>query len=119
MLLAVNTGQARQRHAHAEGNIGEADTLLSSFVTPPDSAKPRVYWWWLFNRVDKQGSPRLEEFKAKGISGVEPICTGGYAGETAARRRVRAPMAGALPPRGQGSHAAKIELGFNLRPAAG
>ena len=56
-------------------------TLRSSFLSPPDSAKPRVYWWWLFNRVDKAGITRdLEEFRAKGISGVNLICTGGYAG---------------------------------------
>jgi len=57
------------------------DSLRNSFLSPPDSAKPRVYWWWLFNRVDKAGITRdLEEFKAKGISGVNLICTGGYAG---------------------------------------
>jgi hypothetical protein len=57
------------------------DTLRLSFLSPPDSAKSRVYWWWLFNRVDKAGITRdLEEFKAKGISGVNLICTGGYAG---------------------------------------
>ena len=55
---------------------------INSFRTPPDDAKPRVYWWWLFNRVDKAGIKRdLEEFKAKGISGVNLICTGGYAGK--------------------------------------
>jgi len=58
------------------------DSLRTSFITPPDYAKPRVYWWWLFNRVDKEGITRdLEEFKAKGISGVNLICTGGYAGK--------------------------------------
>ncbi|WP_394772510.1 glycosyl hydrolase [Mucilaginibacter sp.] len=58
------------------------DTLLNSFRSPPDSAKPRVYWWWLFNRVTKEGITRdLEQFKAKGISGVNLICTGGYAGK--------------------------------------
>lgn len=60
----------------------ELDSLRNSFISPPDSAKPRVYWWWLFNRVDKEGITRdLEEFKAKGISGVNLICTGGYAGK--------------------------------------
>ena len=55
--------------------------LSKSFTSPPDSAKPRVYWFWLFNRVDKAGITRdLTEFKAKGISGVNLICTGGYAG---------------------------------------
>ena len=61
----------------------DQDSLKNSFVTPPDSAKPRVYWWWLFNRVDKAGITRdLEQFRAKGISGVNLICTGGYAGKT-------------------------------------
>lgn len=57
------------------------NSLSKSFIAPPDQAKPRVYWWWLFNRLDKEGITRdLEEFKAKGISGVNLICTGGYAG---------------------------------------
>src|SRR6185312_2339830 len=56
-------------------------SLSKSFISPPDSAKPRIYWFWLFNRVDRAGIKRdLEEFKAKGISGVNLICTGGYAG---------------------------------------
>ena len=56
--------------------------LRSSFVTPPDSAKPRVYWFWVYNRVDKAAIKEdLEQFKAKGISGVNLICTGGYAGK--------------------------------------
>lgn len=60
------------------------DSLQTSFVSPPGTAKPRVYWWWLFNRVDKAGITRdLEEFKSKGISGVNLICTGGYAGKGA------------------------------------
>ncbi|MGD0781571.1 MAG: glycosyl hydrolase [Candidatus Aminicenantales bacterium] len=55
--------------------------LEAGFLRTPDSAKPRVYWWWLFNRVDKAAITRdLEEFKAKGIQGVNLICTGGYAG---------------------------------------
>jgi hypothetical protein len=57
-------------------------TLEQGFANPPRSVKPSVYWWWLFNRVDKQGITRdLEEFKAKGIGGVNLICTGGYAGD--------------------------------------
>jgi hypothetical protein len=59
-------------------------SFRESFVSPPDYAKPRVYWWWLFNRVNKESITRdLEEFKAKGISGVNLICTGGYAGTEA------------------------------------
>ncbi len=58
------------------------DDLEVGFANPPASAKPSVYWWWLFNRIDKKGITRdLEEFKAKGIGGVNLICTGGYAGD--------------------------------------
>ncbi len=68
--------------ARARRSSDELDALRSSFFAPPDSAKPRVYWWWLYNRVDKAGITRdLEEFKAKGIGGVNLICTGGYAGK--------------------------------------
>ena len=91
--------------------------LEAGFLHPPDTAKPRVYWWWLFNRVDKAAITRdLEEFKAKGIGGVNLICTGGYAG--------LAPLPGVkfLGPewRELFRHAVreaarlKIEMGFNL-----
>jgi hypothetical protein len=95
----------------------DPDSLKNSFLSPPDSAKPRVYWWWLFNRVDKAGITRdLEEFKAKGISGVNLICTGGYAG--------KAPLLGVdflgAEWRELFRHAVgeakrlKIEIGFNM-----
>ncbi len=95
----------------------DPSSLRNSFIAPPDSAMPRVYWWWLFNRVDKAGITRdLEEFKAKGISGVNLICTGGYAGQ--------APLLGVdflgSEWRELFRHAVreakrlKIEMGFNL-----
>jgi hypothetical protein len=60
------------------------ENLDRGFANPPASAKPSVYWWWLFNRVDKRGITRdLQEFKAKGIGQVNLICTGGYAGDHA------------------------------------
>jgi hypothetical protein len=59
----------------------ELADLERGFADPPDEYKPRVYWWWLYNRVDKEGITRdLEQFRAKGIGGVNLICTGGYAG---------------------------------------
>ena len=95
----------------AEGNLDKG------FAAPPDSAKPRVYWFWLFNRVDKAGITRdLAQFKAKGISGVNLICNGGYAGV--------APLPGVKYQSPEWwelfRHAVKeakrlnIELGFNL-----
>ncbi len=94
-----------------------ADDLAFGFATPPRWAKPRVYWWWLYNRVDKAAITRdLEEFHAKGIGGVNLICTGGYAG--------REPLSGVtwLSPewRELFRHAVReatrldIEMGFNL-----
>ena len=60
-----------------------AGNLDKGFTAPPDDAKPRVYWFWIYNRVDKAGITRdLEQFKAKGISGVNLICNGGYGGLT-------------------------------------
>src|ERR1700726_2262515 len=62
-------------------NPSAAQNLDRGFAVPPDSAKLRVYWFWIYNRVDKAGITRdLEQFKAKGISGVNLICNGGYAG---------------------------------------
>ncbi len=56
-------------------------SLERGFQKPPCEVQPKVYWWWLYNRVDKAGITRdLEQFKAKGIHGVNLICTGGYAG---------------------------------------
>ena len=62
--------------------VAAEENLEQGFANPPAAARPSVYWWWLFNRVDKKGITRdLEEFKAKGIGGVNLICTGGYAGD--------------------------------------
>jgi len=65
----------------AKSGAQTPDNLESGFANPPASAQPRVYWFWLFNRVNKAGITRdLEQFRAKGISGVNLICNGGYAG---------------------------------------
>jgi len=75
MLLALYASMFISANTVAAGNLDRG------FAAPPDSAKPRVYWFWIYNRVDKAGITRdLEQFKAKGISGVNLICNGGYAG---------------------------------------
>src|SRR5580692_3449598 len=74
-VLCVSILFFAKTEAFGEGNLDKG------FAAPPDSAKPRVYWFWIYNRVDKAGITRdLEQFKAKGISGVNLICNGGYAG---------------------------------------
>ena len=81
ILAVVHVGHAQQRKTQTKKTTGTTDTLLRTFQSPPDSAKLRVYWFWVYNRVDKAGITRdLQEFKAKGISGVNLICNGGYGG---------------------------------------
>ena len=116
-IANIGEGHAQQIVRHAELRVTYKDPLLHSFMEPPNNVKPRVYWWWLFNRVDKAGITRdMEEFKAKGISGVNLICTGGYAG--------KAPLLG-VPYQSaewwqlfrhavQEAKRCNIELGFNL-----
>jgi hypothetical protein len=52
--------------------------LASAFRTPPDTAKPWVYWWWLNGNVTKAGITKdLEEMKRQGINGVLIFHSGG------------------------------------------
>ncbi len=68
--------------AFSPRTMAAEENLEQGFANPPAKARPSVYWWWLFNRIDKKSITRdLEEFKAKGIGGVNLICTGGYAGD--------------------------------------
>lgn len=50
----------------------------SAFRNPPDSAKPRAYWWWLNGNVSKEGIRKdLEEMRRQGIGGVLIFHAGG------------------------------------------
>ena len=47
------------------------DALARSFTTPPASARPWVYWFWLNGNITKQGiTADLEAMKRVGIGGV-------------------------------------------------
>ncbi|MCI4591754.1 glycoside hydrolase [Sphingobium sp. BYY-5] len=49
-----------------------ADPLLGGFETPPDSARPRVWWHWLSGNIDKVGiRADLEWMKSIGIAGAQ------------------------------------------------
>ncbi|MBN2291048.1 MAG: discoidin domain-containing protein, partial [Pirellulales bacterium] len=49
----------------------EPDTLKQSFVTPPDSAKPWVYWFWMNGNITTEGiTADLEAMHRAGIGGV-------------------------------------------------
>ncbi|MFA6240814.1 MAG: glycosyl hydrolase [Candidatus Hydrogenedentales bacterium] len=56
-------------------NSVHADTassqLAASFVQPPDSARPWVYWFWLNGNITREGiTADLEAMKRAGIGGV-------------------------------------------------
>lgn len=54
----------------ATGSPCAAGDLDQAFRSPPDSAKPWAYWWWLNANVTKDSITRdLEEMKKKGLGG--------------------------------------------------
>jgi hypothetical protein len=58
--------------------FAQVDALQRDFITPPDSAKPWAYWWWLNGHVSREGITRdLEAMKRQGINGVLLFNAGG------------------------------------------
>ena len=46
----------------------QANTLQQNFVTPPDSTKPYMYWYWLNNNVSAKGiTADLEAMRQAGV----------------------------------------------------
>jgi hypothetical protein len=85
LLIVVTTFTQAQSKKDIEAELATSTQatmdLSSGFASPPDAAKPRVYWWWLNNLVSEEGITRdLEQFKAKGIAGVLLFNAGGPAG---------------------------------------
>jgi hypothetical protein len=57
----------------AAPSAGQDTPALSSatFLSPPDSAKPWVYWFWLNSNITREGlTADLEAMKSAGIGGV-------------------------------------------------
>jgi len=51
--------------------ISPADDLVRDFQSPPESAKPWVYWFWLNGDITREGiTADLEAMKRVGIGGV-------------------------------------------------
>jgi len=56
-----------------------ADNLSKGFASPPDSAKPWVYWYELGGKASKTGITRdLEAMKEQGIGGAMWFSIGGF-----------------------------------------
>ena len=67
--------------------LAQNDALLSGFMNPPDSAKPRVWWHWMNGNVSKEGiKADLEWMKRVGIGGFQNF-DGGNMGSAAASGR--------------------------------
>jgi hypothetical protein len=48
-----------------------SENLEADFLSPPDYAKPRVFWWWLEGNISKEGIlSDLSEMKKAGIKGA-------------------------------------------------
>jgi len=53
-------------------NISQAQTLQQGFQTPPNSAKPRVWWHWMNGNISKEGIQKdLEWMSRVGIGGFQ------------------------------------------------
>jgi len=49
-------------------SIGAADDLRADFANPPDSTKPRCYWYWMDGHITKDGLTKdLESMRRVGI----------------------------------------------------
>ncbi|MCX7047244.1 MAG: glycosyl hydrolase, partial [Candidatus Sumerlaeota bacterium] len=69
-LAAAQTG--------ADSAADAAKNLEQGFISPPQSAGLRAYWWWLNGNVTKDAITRdLEQMKAKGMAGGVIFDAGG------------------------------------------
>ncbi len=69
--------------------------LAAGFHSPPHSAKPWVYWWWIHGNVTPASITRdLEEMKAKGIGGLLLFDARGYHDDYVPPPASRAPFLG-------------------------
>src|SRR3954453_10475435 len=61
----------------------DAASMEQGFKTPPDSAKPRVWWHWTASNVSKEGITKdLEWMKRVGIGGMHAADGAGGGGQT-------------------------------------
>jgi len=61
----------------------QTPSLEQGFQSPPDSAKPRVWWHWMGGNVSKDGITKDEEWmKRVGIGGLQMADAGASGGQT-------------------------------------
>jgi hypothetical protein len=55
----------------SKNNMPEPDSLTKGFISPPDSARPGVYWYFMDGNMSKEGMTRdLESMKKAGIGNL-------------------------------------------------
>ena len=55
-----------------EGSAGQSESLMDGFTSPPDSARPRVWWHWMNGNVTQEGiESDLQWMKRVGIAGLQ------------------------------------------------
>ena len=69
-LLAYPGLRAKSRDSRAAGAVGRPDHLMEGFHTPPDSAKPWVFWLWSEYDNTEGITKDLEALKQLGIGGL-------------------------------------------------
>ena len=70
--VAILLGQLCPVSAQVAAEPPAADPLVRGFETPPDSAKPRVWWHWMNGNITKEGiQADLEWMKRVGIGGFQ------------------------------------------------
>lgn len=68
-------------HLHAE-SWGSLEPLRQQFLNPPETTKPRCYWYWLDDHVSKEGITRdLESMRRVGIGAAYVGMIGGAHGK--------------------------------------
>lgn len=72
-LLTLSAAFLFFAFANAQQNTQPTpDALYKSFVTPPDAAKPRVWWHWMNGNITKDGIAKdLKWMKRSGIGGFQ------------------------------------------------
>lgn len=74
----MSLGPFTRADARPAAAVRSWDALRWAFLTPPDSAKAWVYWWWLDGAASRMGiTADLEALKQQGIGGVVVFNAGG------------------------------------------
>ena len=72
-LLAGSAARARITQQSFDSGVlaANANELATAFSTPPDDARPWVYWFWMGGNVTREGvTADLESMRQVGIGGV-------------------------------------------------